>query len=166
MKRPRIRIRRATFIHDAFDIGIALKGIDGVLEVIGGFLLLFASPERVNRVVELLTKHELSKDPHDFFANYLVNLAHSFSTGAQFFASLFLFSHGVIKVFLVLSLWRKKLWAYPLAIVVFGLFVIYQMYRYFLSPSALLIVLSVLDVFIIVLTWLEYRRLRQAPSEA
>lgn len=155
-----MKIKKGNLIHDAFDVGISLKGIDGILEILGGILFIFASPGRVNKIIDILTRHELSQDPNDIFANYLTNLAHNFSASAQFFGSFFLLSHGIIKVFLVAALWKGKHWAYPLAISVFGLFTIYQMYRYFLKPSPLLIILSVLDIFVIVLTWLEYKRVK------
>lgn len=156
----KLRLTKKHFVHDAFEIGISLKGLDGLLEVLGGIILLFATPERVNRFVHFITQHELSQDPHDFIANYLTHAAHNFTASAQFFSSFFLLSHGAVKVSLIAALWKSKHWAYPTAIVVFALFTIYQMYRYLLSPSPLLIILSVLDVFVIVLTWLEYRRVK------
>lgn len=160
-----MKLKREKLIHDAFDVGISIKGVDGVLEIIGGILFLFASPKRVSNIIDILTRHELSQDPNDIFANFLINTAHGFSTSAQFFGSLFLLSHGIIKVFLVGALWKGKHWAYPLAISIFSLFTVYQMYRYFLKPSPLLIILSILDVFVIILTWLEYKRMRKEGTE-
>ena len=63
----------------------------------------------------------------------------------------------------ILSLWRRKLWSYPSAIVFFILFIIYQMYRYTHHHSAWLILLSILDVIVVMLTWLEYGNLKRAP---
>jgi uncharacterized membrane protein len=59
----------------------------------------------------------------------------------------------VAKVALVLGLWMKKRWAYPLTIAVFGAFCVYQMYRYALTHSAWMLVLTILDVALIYLTW-------------
>ncbi len=148
-------------IHDFFVISIIIKGIDGVLEVIGGGLLFFFSPDTISRIVRALTQHELSEDPHDFFANFLMKSAHTLLIGAKTFVAIYLFSHGVIKVALIVALFRRKLWAYPTAIVFFFLFILYQEYRYFLTYSIWLQVLSLLDGIVIVLTWLEYRRLKE-----
>jgi uncharacterized membrane protein len=82
------------------------------------------------------------------------------------FAGVYLLSHGVIKVFLVGSLLRGRLWAYPTAIVFFAMFIVYQMYRYYLHPSIGMIILSILDLIVIVLTWLEYRQLKRARHPA
>jgi len=40
------------------------------------------------------------------------------------------------------------------------LFIVYQMYRYYLDPSIGMIVLSILDLVVIGLTLLEYGRLK------
>jgi uncharacterized membrane protein len=52
------------------------------------------------------------------------------------------------------------------AIVVFVLFIAYQLYRYALESSTTMIVLSVFDVIVIALTWLEYRRLQGVYGRA
>jgi uncharacterized membrane protein len=152
----------ARIIHRAFEIGILLKGLDGVLEMIGGVLLFFIPPETINYVVRVLTQGELSEDPHDLVANFLVRSAHELSVKSQFFGGLFLLSHGLIKIGLIAALFKRKLWAYPLAMAVFGIFIVYQMYRYSHSHSLWMIVLSGLDVCVILLTYLEYRNLKAA----
>jgi uncharacterized membrane protein len=150
----------------AFDMGIFFKGLDGVLEIVGGLLLFVVRPETVTGILTMLTQHELSKHPHDIIANEVARLAQDSSPGSEMFAGVYLLSHGVIKVVLVVSLFRGRLWAYPAAMVVFALFIAYQMYRYVLEPSTSMIVLSVLDVVVIVLTWLEYGRLKRVHGRA
>jgi len=160
--RVREIFRRQSLAHIAFEIGIFFKGLDGVLEIVGGLLLFFVKPETISRVVIALTQHELGEDPNDDVAGYLVRAANNFSASSQVFAGIYLLSHGVIKIVLVESLLRRRLLAYPTAIVVFALFIMYQMYRYYLDSSIAMIALSILDVIVIVLTWLEYRRLKRA----
>jgi uncharacterized membrane protein len=152
----------AQIFHKAFEIGILLKGVDGVLEIIGGILLFLIPPETINYIVRLLTQGELSEDPHDLIANFLVRSAEHLSLSSETFGGLFLLSHGIIKIGLVTALFKKKLWAYPLAMAIFGLFILYQMYRYTLSHSLWMVFLSALDVAVIVLTYLEYRNLKAA----
>ncbi len=159
--RVREILRQRSLVHTAFEIGIFFKGLDGVFEIVGGLLLFFVKPATISRVVIALTQHELSEDRNDVIASYLVRVANDFSASSQVFAGVYLLSHGVIKVFLVESLLGGRLLAYPTAIVFFTLFIIYQMYR--LHPSIEMIALSILDVIVIVLTWLEYRRLKARP---
>jgi uncharacterized membrane protein len=150
--------------HKLFHIGIILKGIDGGLEIIGGILILMISPRTVNRVVHVLVQHELSEDPNDIVANYLIHVARGFSISNQLFGFVYLLSHGVVKILLVHSLWKRRLWSYPVAIVFFASFGIYQTYRYYLDPSFGWVLLTILDVFIISLTWLEYVAQRPANT--
>jgi uncharacterized membrane protein len=146
--------------HAAFEIGIIFKGVDGVLEIAGAALLWLVRPEQLHRVVALLTQHELSEDPRDLIARALAQGVEHLTGGGRGFAAVYLLSHGVLKVWLVWALLKKKLWAYPVAILVFVGFGVYQMYRYAYSHSAAMLALTVLDVFVIALTFVEYRRLR------
>jgi uncharacterized membrane protein len=151
--------RRARIVHVLFDIGVIAKGVDGVLETIGGVLLLFVSPTQIHSLVAMLTQHELSEDPSDLVSNYLLNSTRDLSTGATVFAATYLLWHGIVKIGLVAALLLRRRWAYPWAIVAFSLFLIYQLYRYAHTHAPELLVLSVVDVFVIALTWLEYKRL-------
>jgi uncharacterized membrane protein len=159
MGRLAMEKRYARGVHIAFRIGIFLKGLDGLLEIIGGTLLFFIPPETIHWLLRLTIYQELSENPKDFLAHLLLRASRDFSARSQFFGSLFLLSHGIIKLFLIVALFRKKLWAYPVAMAVFGLFIVYQMYRYALSQSIWMVFLSGLDVLVIGLTYLEYRNL-------
>ncbi len=153
-----------SIIHNSFEIGIFLKALDGVLQIIGAVLIYFVNPGRINSWIRFLTSHELSQDPKDWIANHLVQFASAYSGQTQFFAAIYLLVHGVVKIFLVYNLWRKKLWAYPIAIIIFSLFGIYQIYRFTFTHSFGLALLTVLDAAVIILSWLEYEQLKANPS--
>ena len=71
--------------------------------------------------------------------------------------------HGVLKVFLAVSLWRERLWAFPFALVILTTFVAYQLHRFGHTHSMVLLGLTVLDLVVMTLIWREYRsRLRDA----
>jgi uncharacterized membrane protein len=148
--------------HKLFHVGIILKGFDGALEIIGAFLILMISPETLNNIVYLLTQHELSEDPKDVVANYVIHAAKDFSVSSQLFGFIYLLSHGMVKIILIVSLWKQRLWSYPIAMMFFALFGMYQMYKYYLEHSLGWIVLTILDIFVIALTWMEYRQLKGA----
>src|SRR3989449_2772531 len=113
-------------LHVAFEVGVILKGLNGLLELTGGALLLAFPPSAIEKFIVGLTSNELSKDPHDVIATHLRQAAHSLSASDQLFAAIYLLSHGVIKALLVYALLRGKLWAYPWAIGVFTAFGVYQ----------------------------------------
>ena len=149
-------------LHTAFEIGIILKGLNALLELIGGVLLLAFSRSAIQTIVLRLTVNELNEDPRDFVATRLRAAAAALSAGGKTLAALYLLSHGIIKLWLIYELLRGRRRAYPWAIAVFALFGIYQMYRYVLRPSGWLIALTVLDVVVIALTIAEWRRLDRA----
>jgi uncharacterized membrane protein len=134
-----------------------VKAIDGVLEIIGGFLLLLISNAALNRLVATLTQHELVEDPHDWIANALRQAVAQLSTNTKLFGSVYLIAHGLTKIVLVAGVLRGKLWAYPAAIGFLCLFIVYQIYRASYQPSPGLVLLTLIDVVIVCLLWREYR---------
>lgn len=159
------RGRKGGIVHIGFELGLTIKGIDGLLEILGGFSLLYLNPKRMGALVRVLTQHELSEDPRDVVANAMLRFSHSFSISTQSFGIAYLISHGVIKCALVLLLWKKKLWAYPLTAVSLLMFIVYQIYRYVMLPSRFLLLLTAFDFVMIVLTLIEYRSLRRMSAQ-
>ena len=151
--------RVARIIHLFFDISVIAKGIDGALEIVGGVLLLLISPTQLHDIVRILTQHELTEDPHDLVANYLLRTSQGLSLGAKTFSALYLFVHGVVKAGLVTALLQRRKWAYPVAIITFLLILVYELYRYSHTHTPALLVLSALDTGVIMFTWWEYMRL-------
>jgi uncharacterized membrane protein len=141
-----------------FYISLLIKAADSLLEIIGGILILLISPSSINNWVKSLTENELSKDPHDFFANHLLKSTHEFTRSGQYFAAFYLLSHGLVKIVVIAALFKQKLWAYPAMIVVLGGFIVYQLYRLSYKFSISLVVLTIFDVFVIWLTWQEYKK--------
>lgn len=152
-----VRPNRGKFmLHESFRAGITLKGIDGILEAIGGILLWFVKPSSISALSMVLFEHDLPLDPHDFIAIHVLHLSEKLANGGKTFASIYLLTHGLTKAALVIALWFDKLWAYPLTIAVFSIFSVYQTYRFTHTHSVVLAVLTVFDLLIIYLTWLEY----------
>ena len=104
-----------------------------------------------------LTQHELSEDPRDFFARHLLHSAGQLTRGTTLFAAIYLISHGVAKVVLVVALLRDQLWAYPAMIVLLSAFIVYQLYRLSHRLTVGLTLLTVFDAFVVWLTWREYQ---------
>ena len=148
--------------HVLFQLSLLCKAVFAVAEILAGIGAFFVTQQFVFTLVEHLTRLELFRHPHDLIANYLYASAQQFSLSTRNFTAVYLLSHGVIKLWLIVGLLREKLWYYPLAIAVFGLFVVYQLYRFNLSHSPWLILITVIDVVVIGLTWHEYRYVRRS----
>ena len=155
-------------IHLLFKIGVVTKGIDGALEAMAGVALLFTSMTALRNLVDWLTAGELQEDPTDFVANHLVDFFHHLSINTKHFASVYLLTYGLVKVGLVTGLLRGKLWAYPTALTVLGLFLCYQIYRLTHTHSPGLAAVSLLDLVILALIWRDYQYLktRRKPGMA
>jgi uncharacterized membrane protein len=161
MSRPGMTwFKRGDLLDRTFAVGIILKGLDGVLEVVGGLLLLVLSPATIDRLTRVLTQHELSEDPNDFLFTRLLHAAGTLTGSSVRFGAAYLVSHGVVKIVLVTALLRNKLWAYPWMIAFLIAFIAYQLYRMTFAFSVGLLALTVFDVFVVWLTYREYGRQR------
>ena len=148
-------------VHRVFIISLILKGINSLLEIAGGILFLFTGS--ASTILYLMIKGELIEDPTDFIATHIQHFLPYFSTHSQLYASFYLLSHGIVKIILVVSLLRNKLWAYPATIVTLLLFIAYQLYRLSYAYSLGFVLLTIFDILIIVLTWHEYKVVKTHP---
>lgn len=147
---------RRRLLDRTFDASIILKGVDGVVEVIGGILLLTVSASSLNHLAVRLTRAELSQDPDDFIAHHLLRLTTDLHH-TQTFGAVYLLSHGIVKIVLVVALLRQQRWAYPWMLAFLGAFAVYQLYRMTYAPSLALLLLTGFDAFVMWLTWREYQ---------
>jgi uncharacterized membrane protein len=81
-----VRLRPRDWLDHVFQIGIVLKGIDGLLEVVGGLLPLLVTHAEISGLVHALTQHELSQDPRDLIASQLLHTANSLTSPGLLFA--------------------------------------------------------------------------------
>ena len=148
-------------IHRLFQISILLKGAHAAIECVGGVALAVIQTSTITQLTNALTQDELIEDPNDFVAKHLLALAQNFSVQTKHFYSFYLLSHGAVKLLLVIGLLKGRLWSYPASLIVLGLFIVYQLYRFSYTHGAGLIVLSVFDIFVIGLIWHEYDLVRR-----
>ena len=145
------------FLNATFRISLVLKGVDGLLELVGGILLLLVTPGQISSLVRTLTQHELSVDSGDLLATAARHAADSLTVSASTFAAAYLLLHGLVKIVLVWAVLKDYLWAYPWMIAFLLVFIVFQSYRITVSFSWALVLLTLFDVLIVWLTWREYR---------
>ncbi|MGF7229438.1 MAG: DUF2127 domain-containing protein [Candidatus Saccharibacteria bacterium] len=154
-----------TLLDKTYEIGILIKGVDGFFETVAGLFLLIIRPETIGHWTRLITQTELEENPHNLVATHVLHYGQSLAHGRNIFAIAFLLTHGIIKLVLVVSLLRAKMWAYPFALITLGLFVLYQVYELIVHATFGMGFLTVLDLFIIWLVWREWQQVqRQAPA--
>ncbi|GAA0999742.1 DUF2127 domain-containing protein [Subtercola frigoramans] len=154
--------RRARLLELVYRVGIIIKGIDGLIELVAG-LLLWVAPGLLRAALAPLVRTDSDDETlRLFIAQYAGRLDATLAAGASAFVIVFLLTHGVVKLVLVYCLLKEYRWVYPYALAVLGLFAAYQIYTVIQKPSLGLIVLALLDIVIIWLVWREWRTLTRA----
>lgn len=145
-----------------FAIAIALKGIDGGIQLLGGLLLASIPPTSITGLANAVITRDLVGDPNGVLAQHLQTAAGNFADGSsRWFAIGYLLAHGVIKLALVWALVKRILPAFPVAVVVLAAFVVYEVWRAVHTHSIALPIFAAIDVVIIGLVIREYVRLRR-----
>lgn len=146
--------------HQLFEIGIVIKGVNGIWEMTVGTLFLFLSKTTMDSWLGHATRRELLEDPSDVLINFFVHAFQNVSLGAQHFVGTYLLLHGILNIFLVVQLHRGKHWAYIATIGIMTIFFVYQVYRINVHHSLFLTIITIFDVFFMYLIWHEYKRHR------
>lgn len=157
-REPATKTTRAHLFDLVFLVGIGLKGLDGLGELLFGVPLLFLSQGDVTALARSLTAGELSEDPDDLLANLIVHGASRLTAGSTLFIAAYLVVHGIVKVAIVVALIIGARRVYPWAIAVLIAFTLFQAYELVAHPSFGIALLTALDVVIVVLTWREWRQ--------
>jgi len=150
------------WLHRLFYIIIIWRGIYGAFEIIVGFAFLMTPS--IAHIAHLLVQGELAEDPTDVVATHINHVTNTLSTGNLKFVTFYLISYGAAKIFLTISLLRKKTWAYPMAVTLFSLFLSYQTYRIFQTLSITLLVVTITDFLALALIAHEYYHMRKRSS--
>lgn len=157
------QIRHSKWFDKAYKIGVGIKGIDGLLELIVGIWLIFA-PHTPHRLLQHAAQEasEHNSTIFHFIGREVIHLDAQLTGKVLAFIIAFLIVHGVVKLVLVYCLFKKIHFIYPYALaallVLFGL----QVAPLFRNPADLALWLfTILDVIIIYLVWGEYQDIRE-----
>ena len=158
--------RHQPWFTTIYRIGVAIKGIDGLLELVAGLFLLF-SPHLLHQFLQgIVGKAELhhTHTTH-LVATYIAHIDADLARSGLTFLIIFLIGHGIVKLALVYCLLRRILWAYPYALGVLGFFLLYQLYALIINPLSVgMWIFTALDIAIIYLVWGEWKDLKEKKS--
>jgi uncharacterized membrane protein len=162
-----VRFHPTTLLDKTYEIGLVVKFIDGLFELIGGILVLSLSANTIHGVTRFLTENALQSDPHNFIATHIQKAGEHLAAGHNLFAAAFLLTHGIVKIGLVVLLFLNRTWVYPWALGLLGLFLIYQFYQLFTAPTFGMGFLTALDIIILWLINREWQKVKQGkPVQA
>ncbi len=153
----------SSVLNKSFKLTMIMKGVDGVLQMLGGVLLYCLKPSTLDHAVVLLTQRELSEEPRDWLALHLLSITQRLGD-VKTFGAVYLCVHGLFKIILAGSLLQGALWAYPAMIGYLLLFMAYQLYRFCISHALGWLLLTVFDAGVAWLAWLKYRTFPQAAQ--
>jgi uncharacterized membrane protein len=153
-----VKETRERVLDLVFLVGVLFKGIDGLVELIGGLVLLIATPVQLLGAARALTAEELAEDPNDIIANLILHGAQHLESATVLFVAIYLLLHGIVKLAIVAALLLGTRRVYPWAIAALLLFLVFQIYELFVAPSWTVVLLTIFDAIIILLTWREWRR--------
>src|SRR5437868_5746604 len=148
-------ISKRQAVHWMFDVAVLVKAFNGILEIAGGSFLIL-KPGWIGSTAEAFAASLLVQHPANWLAQRIDHWAEGLTVGTEHFASAYLIAHGIAKLFIAWGLIRERLWAFPTALVVFGLLILYQMYRVAHTHSLTLALLIAIDIVVCYLIWREY----------
>jgi len=152
-----MKILTKKLVSKTFRLGVAVKFLIGIFEFLAGLAFALSGKAILNSFIIFLAQQELQEDPSDFIINFLAKTSADFSVSTHVFTVVYLLFHGFINIFLAVSLLKNKMWAYFSAMAAFTVFIIYQLFRFFHTHSLLLLALTVFDIIVVIVVWLEYR---------
>ena len=161
MNETRKKLREQPWFETVYKIGVGIKGFDGLVEFITGIALLI-SPSLVHTVLSAVAVEvgERHGSVSHFIVDYIARVDNDLSKSGLSFLILFLITHGLVKLALVYCLLKEIVKAYPIALAILVLFLVYQAYVFIVQPSIGMGLFTFLDIVIIWLVWGEYQDLR------
>ena len=137
-----------------FKIGMIVKGIDSVFEVIGGIILTM--PTKLARYILVFSQHEAFRH-HTVLAGKLDRLAENVTMHPSIGQAVYLMVHGLAKVILILAITRNKRWGYTGFIGVLSLFTAIEMVRAISAHEVVTGVFGLFDMFVVAIIYKEFK---------
>jgi uncharacterized membrane protein len=134
-----------------FQTGLWIKGINGALELIGGALAVLVPHGFFLRTAGILARNQSGREPLDSLDALLVQGLNHLGDGNRGFLVFYLLSHGVLKIFIAVSLVRHWRPMAPVAVIVLVALIAYELYRLVAHPGILIGGVVGVDLLILVL---------------
>ncbi|HLC53399.1 MAG TPA: DUF2127 domain-containing protein [Candidatus Nanoarchaeia archaeon] len=143
-------------VHKIFKTVTILKGIHAIIEILLGITLLILTHNFISEVIVVLVRERLVGDPDFFISQYISQFGIDFSLSIKLFFASYLIIHGIVNLSMVYGIIKKPSVAYPISLVIFIGFLIYQLYDYFVTHSLWMLGIIIFDIIFIMLLFYEY----------
>lgn len=147
-----------------FLVGVALKGLDGLVELLIGVPLLFISHAQLAVMAADLGTSIITSDPDSLVADLLLHASARLAVHSIVLGAVYLVVHGAVKVAIIIALARGSRRVYPWAVIVLGLLTAVQIVDLVVKFSIGMLLLTILDAVIIALIVREWHDERSFPD--
>ena len=149
-------MERIKSVDKLFNVVVVLKVIHATIEIILGVTLFILTKEFISSTLLFIVAEKLAGGPSSFLAQYLTRVGLHLSFAIKLFFSIYLLGHGLVNLSLIYGISRKPFIAYPLSLLIFFGFLIYQIYSYLQSYSLWMLLITLFDSLFIILLLYEY----------
>lgn len=132
--------------------------IYGTLRIIFGLAIIKVVGMPLVDAVATLMRYELIEDPNDILYSWVSHLLAQHPIYVSSFLAFYFIFWGVVDIVLSYNLLKYRLWAFPIAMVLIALFVVYEFIRFTHTHSPILIGVAILDTAILWLISEEYKK--------
>ena len=145
-------------IYDVFfRIGMWWRIFYGSLRFFLGLALLRIVGTPFSDIFYKVMSRELIEDPNDFFIRIATPFFQNLSLSVTLFLASYFIFWGIVDIFLSINLLRERKWAFLVSVYFIGIFVLYEIYRFFHTHSIILACIIGIDLVLIWLITKEYR---------
>ena len=136
-----------------FRLGLIIKGVDAIFEMIGGILLTM--PTKLARYILVISQHEAFRH-HMALAGKLDKLAETATMHPSMGEAIYLIIHGLSKVILILAIARGKRWGYVGFMAILSLFAAIELVRAGTAREIVTGVFGIFDLTVVFVIYKEY----------
>jgi len=136
-----------------FRLGLIVKGVDSLFEVIGGMIL--TTPTKLARYILIVSQHEAFRH-HTALAGRLDRLADATTMHPSMGEAVYLIVHGAAKIVLILAIARGFRWGYLGFMVILSMFALIEIVRACAAREIVTGLLGAFDVGVVFVIYREY----------
>jgi uncharacterized membrane protein len=162
-----IAAEKYSLVDLAYLATLIVKGFDGAVEILSGFVIFLTGPQRIYRWVVRVTAPELYDGSHTAAVHAIRRGAEHLATTGAHFVEFYLIVHGLLKLALVLVLLRGGgRWVFPVGALILVGFIGFMSWRLHEQWSGWLLGFALFDVLTLMLVLTEWQRSSVQPPNS
>lgn len=155
-------LQRSSLAHRAYQAVIAIKGLDGAIELVLGIIVAVVGAQQFSALLIAWSAPEIAANPESHAMRFVRHSAAGLAHASSAFVIVYLLAHGVLKLGIAINLLREKSWVYPVAVAILAGFIAFMSYRLTAHFSVWLLSFALFDMLTLALVINEWRSPRTA----